>query len=352
MIYKPQLLPNNKAGEAPDWEERIQDPENWLYSAKVDGARVALFANGRLTGRTLKPQSSVHINQMAQEVARDLYLPNNNIVLDAEFYAHDMTFSEIMHFFKSEDVTSAKSIAKYKKLWEKSDNGTNSDIWKFHGRDWQWLTTWHDSLKFHLFDAVDINNPNTGKMDRAQLLAYLYDKANSVHLDYIEQFEFSKIEDLYQAYDQALLDNYEGLVVAHKDSEYKFGRHTLNAKKIYKIKDDNIDYDGMIIDVLESTVAREGAPKTINELGRSVTSKLQEDRLPSGMAKGFLVRMEDGRELTVSLKDYNHYERTELLKEKELCKGKFIRFTGAAPVKVGGVPRHAHYTKGNLRDAK
>ena len=32
--------------------------------------------------------------------------------------------------------------------------------------------------------------------------------------------------------------------------------------------------------------------------------------------------------------------------------GKIIRFTGMAPVKEGGVPRHAHFTKGNFREEK
>jgi len=70
------------------------------------------------------------------------------------------------------------------------------------------------------------------------------------------------------------------------------------------------------------------------------------------MAKGFLVQMDDGRRLTVSLKGFDHPARIKMLQEPLKWIGETILFTGMHPVKEGGVPRHAHYTDGNIRDAK
>jgi hypothetical protein len=46
----------------------------------------------------------------------------------------------------------------------------------------------------------------------------------------------------------------------------------------YKIKEDNLQFDGVILSLEEGTEVIEGVDKKINELGRSVTSKLKEHR--------------------------------------------------------------------------
>jgi len=232
-----------------------------------------------------------------------------------------------------------------------------NDNWPFPGRDVEWATTWHPSLMFHIFNVVEINAVSTFEsrvLHMDQIMDVYSTKMGTLPWDMIDihQHSFNHIDELYQAYDQAIIDGYEGLVVRKRSALYKFGRHTLNSNNVYKLKNDDIEYDGIILSVEESTIVRAGAEKTINELGRSKTSQLKEDRIPSGMGKGFLVRMDDGRELTVSLKDFNHSERRHLLAHPEEYIGQTIRFTGMAPVKPGGVPRHAHYTKGNIRDAK
>jgi ATP-dependent DNA ligase len=353
--YKPQLLPNNKAGVDPNWEERIVDPKEWLLSFKLDGGRVAIKSDGDLVGRSLKGLPSVHMNWMAREIAL-LLQKRDNIIIEGEFYSHDMNFSEIMHFFKTEDVTSTKTVEKYKKLWMKT-GGKKDNGWKYPGRDVEWLTTWHDSLKFHAFDLVDTDYPNTPKAIRTISLEESCKEYNikvgdmSPDLVFIKQRVVYSLTEMYEMYNEAIDLGYEGIVAMHKSAHYKFGRYTLNSKKAFKIKNDNVEFDGLIIAVEESTVAIEGAPKSTNELGRSVTSKLKEHRQPSGMAKGFLVQMEDGRELTVSLKGFDHPARIKMLQEPLAWIGETIRFTGMHPVKVGGVPRSAHYTAGNIREA-
>lgn len=355
--FKPQLLPNNKAGEAPNWEERIEHPEDWLYSNKLDGGRVEIFANGTVKGRSLKDIPSAHIQRMAEDVMLSIPLISENSIIEAEFYSHEMNFAEIMHFFRCKDVTTTREKMKYQKLWDKTGGVTKA--WPFPGRTVEWLTTWHSSLKFYAFDVINVYDQEETKMQRNLALAkytqqhiHNYGGHSPDMLMIPQQSTFTHVDQVYQMYDQAIMDDYEGIVAFHKDSTYKFGRQTLNAKQAFKIKNDNLEFDGQIIDVLGGTVAREGAVKTVNELGRSVTSKLQEDRVPSGLCKGFLVKMDDGNTLTVSLKNYDHPERRELLQNPDEWIGLWIKFTGMAPVKDGGCPRHAHYTKGNVRDEK
>lgn len=354
--FKPMLLPNELTGVVPDWDERIKIPTDWLYSHKLDGGRVELFADGTVKGRSLKEIPSAHIQRMAKDVMLMLQLKDHWII-EAEFYSYEMNFAEIMHFFRSEDVTSAKSVAKYKKLWEKT-LGDPEKGWEFPGRDWQWCTTWHDSLKFYAFSFCDTIIDVLKFEDRIDFLSLILAKyvermaGLSLDIIMIPQHTFSEIDELYQAYDQAIISGAEGLVVTHKDTLYKYGRYTLGANTIFKIKDDAHEWDGVILGVEEGTIAKEGAKKTINELGRSKTSQLQEDRVPSGLAKGFLVQLENGRILTVSLNGYNHEERKELLVNWEDYVGKWIRFKGMQPVKEEGLPRHAMFTKGNIRDNK
>jgi hypothetical protein len=83
----------------------------------------------------------------------------------------------------------------------------------------------------------------------------------------------------------------------HKNSSYKMGRHSLNSGMAYKIKEDNLQFDGVILSLEEGTEVIEGVDKKINELGRSVTSKLK-NTYSSGLCKGFKVLMDDGNELT------------------------------------------------------
>lgn len=344
--FKPQLLPNNPVGEPMDWETLLGDTiQNYLASVKYDGARVELQYDTPVKGRSLKTISNVHIQNMHKQIQD--FMGGYGGIIEAEFYSPNMNFSEIMHFFKTENIESSHTLEKYLKLWNKT-GGDPKNGWPYPGRSVDWLTTWQPCLQFYVFDWY-IQDGLT-KQDRYDLS--ISELQGVPNLKVIHQRTLNYIDELYQMYDQASMDNAEGVVLIHKDAPYKFGRHTLNSGLAYKVKDDNLEFDGKIIGVEEATEVREGVEKTVNELGRSVTSKLKEDRVPSGMAKGFLVQMEDGNELTVSLTGYTHPGRVELLNNASDYIGKWIKFTGMAPVKEGGCPRHAFFTAGNFRDDK
>lgn len=365
MKFSPQLLPNNPAGLSPDWEKLLSPVSDYMASNKADGGRVECLSGGNALGRSLKAIPSVHIQAMSKDLS--LLLQHEGYI-EAELYSPNMNFAEIMHFFRSEDVTSAKSRKKHEAEWKKTAGGTTHYMktvgnvsvqqhWEYPGRDVDWLCTWHPCLKLYVFDHIKGTDDTRTKKQRYSDLKDLWSNLFiSENLDTIsvllKQDSFQNIDEVYQAYDQAILSGYEGLVMMHKDSNYKMGRHSLNSGMAYKIKEDNLQFDGVILSLEEGTEVIDGIDKKTNELGRSVTSKLKEHRIPSGLCKGFKVRMDDGNELTVSLKDYPHPERRAMLLDPSPYIGQTIRFTGMAAVKEGGCPRHAHYTKGNIRDAK
>jgi hypothetical protein len=69
----------------------------------------------------------------------------------------------------------------------------------------------------------------------------------------------------------------------HKNSSYKMGRHSLNSGMA---KSKKTTFNLMVILSLEEgTEVIEGVDKKINELGRSVTSKLKEHRTQVDYAK-------------------------------------------------------------------
>lgn len=366
--FKPELIPNSKTGNEFSVKKNIKEPSDYFCSLKHDGGRIIIIDGKPGLSRELKVLASGHIQEMVKEILTHGDLSKDE-VLEGEFYSPNMTFSEIMHFFKSEDVSSDKKKKYWANEWAKTNQGTSTYTktkngepyeqgWEFVGRTPEWLTTWHPCLKIYLFNLVDIDRGLlfTREVRNASLILFYFgyndNQYSENNIKLIEQITINTHDGIESFYEWAIENDEEGIVIANKDSLYKFGRHTMNSGNIFKLKEDKLEFDGFIVDVEEATEAKEGAEKTINELGRSKTSQLKEDRIPSGIAKGFLVNMGDGREFTVSLNNYDNVEKRALLINKTEYIGKWIRFTGMHPVKHGGMPRQARFTKGNFRDAK
>lgn len=354
--FKPMLAPNSSTGEFVDVEVHLNKTLDYTFSNKKDGARIEIFESLDLS-RTLKPIPSIQVNKMAREFAREFSFKG---VVEAEFYTHGFTRGEIVHFFNTEDVTSDKTKKKYDLEWKKTKQGTSTyqktvkgkkvDVpWKFPGRDPQWCTEWHDDLRFHVFDQLSSLEDKRTKIQRYEGLVDMFgNNLETTGAILIKQFDLSTPDAVYQAYDQAVLDKYEGLMAYRKDSPYKFGRWSYTSGMVYKLKDDNQEYEGIVLAVVEGTKAKDGADKSINELGRSVTSKKKDDREPSGMATGLLVKMDDDRTLTVSISGYDHTARKALLLNPSVLEGKRIMFSGMEPSKKGGLPVQSIHIKGNV----
>lgn len=363
-MFKPNLIPNSKVDKPIDLSKIIgNDVDKYVISYKKDGCRVEIV-DGKLLTRALKPIAATQINEKYKELAEAC--AKLDIILEGEYYAHGMSFREICRFFKTSDVSDAKHMNKLATDCTKYNLGTTKDpIWKtvetfpegakskfetdWPGRTVEWMSTYHEDLKIHLFDIVFKHAPSLEFVDRMRILKDMLSKGGALerfsdivvfgpffNLDQVEFVEWEAVEELYEL---ALEQGWEGLVLSHINRTYKNGRSTAKAKELYKMKEDKLEFDGCVIDIIEGTVAIEGAPKTKNELGRSVTSKLAEHRKPSGMASGILT-LYQGNEIKVSFEGYSHEELREILQNKQDYLGKWFVYTGMKPTK--NVPRHAH----------
>lgn len=334
--FKPCLLPNDKVGERVDWAKRISNPKEWIASVKLNGIRIEI-ADGVAYSRSLKKFKSKWVQQKANDVSS----LSENIILEGEIFGIGMNLEEIKHFVTSVDVTSEASISKLK-----ADKRRGK--WRFPGRSIEWLTTYPKELKVYLFDYWH-EDTKLNKQVRVEYVSELIkDNRNNGFLDIAPYFEFKSINELLEIYEDIIDDKGEGLVIYRKRSIYKNNRYTLHQNQGYKIKDNAIPYEGMILDIIEGTVVDEYSERGLNELGYSTTSKRKEDRVPSGMAKGFYVVTTDGKKLIVSLKNTNNSAKVELLKNKDLYLGCEIEFMGMAPSKEGGVPSQAFYNMNNF----
>lgn len=343
--YKPMLSPNNKAdGKDIDWHTRLTTPtkviwnmyvQDWYASEKLDGIRVALmFKNGKCTikTRSLKNFRSILVKRW-EEILTTVNMPFD-IILDGEIYCPEMQFSELQHFILSEDVSSIQSI---KKTVREQANG------KFYGRNLDWLTNYErHNITINLFDSCMAENKEWQYRNYNLYNAYTYLQ----HLDFVAlvtQRVFEEVDGILNWYNNVVEDGGEGLILKHSKNEYKFGRVTLNQNTLFKMKDEANWYEGVITDVLEGTEVDPWVERTVTELGYSRTSKLKDDRSPSGMAKGFEVLFDGDKKLVVTLKGFDNNAKEQLLDDKNKWLGRRIEFLGMPPTKTNGVPRQAKY---------
>jgi hypothetical protein len=112
----------------------------------------------------------------------------------------------------------------------------------------------------------------------------------------------------------------------------------------YKIKETTFNL--MILSLEEVQEVIEGVDKKINELGRSVTSKLRTPYSVDCTKASKVLSMDDGNELTVSLKVTLTQSVVGGCMVLLYWLGQTIRFyRNGCRKKKAGCPRHAHYKR-------
>lgn len=346
--FKPNLIPNNPKDGSFDLEKALNKNggcENYYALLKKDGARLEVIDEKLLTRSLKEPSSDLVKDKFEGLVAlcHDL-----KIVLEGEFYAHGFKFNAIMRFFSKSDVTTTKYRQELEKEFTKNPDQFAKD---YDGNSIEFLTQFHDELKFWLFDGYVLDRPDlVGYAERMEeILSRLDQNLENLTLNHVvlpEFLFFDNVETLNDLFQLSLSEGYEGLVLVHKDHKYKFGRNTLNEGTLLKMKNDGLEYDGIVLDIEEATKVKEGVEKTTNELGRSVTSKKKGDREASGIAKGLVTAFYDDNgnhvgNFPVSLRGFDNEQRKEMLKNKAEFIGKHFKYTGMMPVK--DYPRHAFF---------
>lgn len=340
--FKPNLIPNNLKSEVTDFDKIILKNGGYLkyfYLKKKDGCRLELI-DGEVLSRALKAPGSQLVVDRFKPIAEEF--KKLNILVEGEFYMHGLKFNSIFRFFSKENVENPKYRLELEKALKKDPEKFFKE---YETTDIDFLTTFHSELKLHIFDCIILDRPDlTGFLERvAEMVRRVFKSClpgdSHIVLPDIQLVE-SK-EHLDSTYQQSLDEGYEGLILVHRDHEYKFGRNSLNQGTLLKMKEDSLEYDGIILDVLEGTSVKEGVETTIDNLGYSETSKKKDDRESSGLAKGFLVEYEDKGTFTVGLGSFDNTQKRELLINKELYIGKNFKYTGMKPVK--DYPRHAFF---------
>lgn len=345
--FKPNLIPNNPKDGSWSREARNEVIEsnggvqNYVITNKKDGCRMQLgLDNVPLTRSLKKPKSELVLRRFHKlnQICRKL-----NIAIDGEFYMHGLKFNEIFRFFSNVDVTRESYREKLSKEKKKNPEWFEEE---YNGKSINFLTTFHEDLKFWIFDGIVLDKPEIKGFD--ERMTIIESRLAEVNQDdlYLMPYLCTTVEDIEELdylYEESLKSGWEGLVLTHKDHEYKLGRTTLKQGTILKMKNDMIEYDGIVLDIVEGTNIKEGVERGKNELGRSTTSQKKEDREPSGMAKGFLIEYEDLGVFIVGLKGFDNEAKKELLENKYNYIGNHFKFHAMAPVK--DFPRHAYFSE-------
>lgn len=353
--FRPNLIPNNPKDDSFDLHKVIMKNggyQNYRITQKKDGCRLELV-EGLVLSRALKSPGSKLVIERFRYLANEL--KKLNIVVEGEFYRHGFKFNSLFRFFTKEDVTCEKYHIELVKAFQKDPIKFDKD---YDGLTIDFLTNFHSSLRLHIFDGILIDRPDlVGYDDRITEIKKRVRESGILlynhHTVFSEYFTVNSREELDTLYEEALEQGYEGLVLTHKNHEYKFGRNSLSQGTLLKMKDDALEYDAVVLNVLEGTSIKEGIETTVDKLGYSETSKKKDDRELSGLAKGFLVSFtkEDGTnlgEFIVGLNGFDNEAKRELLLNKENYIGRHFTYTAMVPVK--DFPRHAFFK--NWRDEK
>ena len=329
--FKPMLLPNKlvTAQEIP-----LGD---YLVSTKLDGIRTE-FAAGEMVSRSLKPIRNKQLQEKYQWL-KD-YSEKNDCLIDGEMYAHNVSFQMISSLVMTEDFLDGKKFNQILKNSTKELTQTFTEKDRQHAKDLLVMyneegTDFNNPLEYFAFDFFSADFP-------AQLPFY-FRKEQMMKIDGLiihpqTIMVFPKDTDwLIAHYNDAVKNDYEGLIVKSKQSPYKFGRATINEGHAFKFKE-FLTEDFEIIDVIQATQVREGAEKKINELGGSVTSKKKDDRVLINKASAFMCRW-NGNDFKVSIAEPDT-EKQKIWMNKEKYIGEFVECKFMLIGSKDGVPRH------------
>jgi len=292
MKFRPMKAPNIKV-------ELKNMPLPLIVSYKLDGIR-CVFKDGEMLSCSLKHFPNVQLRKKFEHLAK--LSKQKNIILDGELLAKSLTFNELSGLIRQLD----KEIP--------------------------------DDLFFYCFDCVIDNKYDVPFKERIIELNKIKDLP---FIKILPQYLMNNYEDIEKFFEEALAWGCDGVILRNPYSRYKCGRGTVKEGLIFKLKPFQT-FDAKIIDILEGTVVREGAEKTTNELGYSRTSKLKEDRIPSGRACDFVV-MYEGNRLKVSIAATDE-EKTEYWQRKEQYIGTTIEYKGML-VGSKDLPRHPGFIR-------
>ncbi|MCK9543593.1 MAG: hypothetical protein M0R03_16365, partial [Novosphingobium sp.] len=255
------------------------------------------------------------------------YTEATQSIRDGEIYNHNIPFSMISSCVMTQDHTTQDAIKKWNELCIKYEvNITREEAVA--------------GMKFWCFDGIENDDFNKPFQQR-------YEDTGKWCSEFPELVKrvihvvVNNPEEVQALFEQALEDGYEGLILRSLNGIYKFGRCSLSMDIIFKVKP-FVTLDAQIIGVVQATIVNPNADKKTNELGRSVTSKKKEDRIPIESASAFVV-MYEGEKCKPTL-DMSVSEKNEIWKNKDSYIGRWIEYKGMLLGSLK-VPRHPGFVR-------
>lgn len=275
MAFKPMLAPNNSPADTPTFFQDIQFPV--LASPKLDGIRCVMMYD-KARSRTLKllPSSQV------QDLAEDLPMLDGELIIGnpSDFDVYNRTQSHVMSLDKEGD------------------------------------------LHYYVFDVADESMKDEPFYKRLELAKNLVTIINRPNVHFVKHTECECLDDLLQFEAECLLEGYEGIMFRSPVGRYKHNRATYKENLIYKLKRFTDD-EAIVLDIEEGTLNQNEQKR--DERGYSERSTAKAGLVPSGMAGNFVLWYKATR-IDVSMGNFNHAERKWVLENKEILKGKMLKF--------------------------
>ena len=314
-MFKPHLAPNQQIDL-----ETIDYSRGYYASTKLDGVRL-IIKSGKLFTRSLKPLPNKQLNDKFEPLRS--YTENYLIMLDGEIYAEGVPFGLIISCCMTQDYTDKKAIRSWENLCNEYEvDYTRKDVLNL--------------LKFYIFDCVELGAYSDRFSNRYACYTVIAKRNPDLITRVYQRIAFNA-DEVRTMFKNVLKCGYEGLMLKSFDCPYKFGRSTIKEGTVYKIKP-YISVDERIVGITQATVVNPDAPRTVNELGRTVTSKLKENRILIPRAACFIVNYE-GHKLEVAI-GQTEAVRDDIWKNPSNFIGKIIEFKGLV-IGSKDVPRHA-----------
>lgn len=181
---------------------------------KLDGLRCMIYLdeNNNVKMMSRAGKQFLNLDHIRNEIKIIFKTLPKSIYLDGELYSDEIPFEEINGICKKE-----KNIDNIKSLF----------------------------IKYHIFDYYDSNNKKIYFSNRIKLINDLIKKNNFKFIENVLTEEISSKDLVKSFHDKYVSENYEGLMLRNKNSEYKLKNRSNDLQKYKEFLDSEFPIIGM-----------------------------------------------------------------------------------------------------------
>lgn len=198
---------------------------------------------------------------------------------------------------------------------------------------------------YKVFDYLTEETKTLGYSQRIEVLInhinnnYDFFTSFPIKIEVPEMWIAHSKEEVEAIYNQALIDNYEGVIIRSMYGKHKDGRCTPKEGNYLRLKPTG-DAEGVVVR-LEEAYENLNEAKT-NELGHTERSTHQENMVPKGMIGALWLQLPDGSEVKVGAGKLNHAERKYYWDNPCEIIGKVVKYAFLATGQKDA-PRHPRF---------